>query len=100
MKYLFWGRPERPSKFISNQKISYIELNRAKHNPIKLKYLMKRKNKIMFNEEYQYITKVVLGVSGEQVGGILQETKQARIECETSHGTHVILFIYLFSDTH
>lgn len=43
----------------------------------------------MYNEEYQDVTQVVLGVSGKQVGGILQETKQAQREYETSHGTHV-----------
>lgn len=68
--YIFLGRPERPSKFISNQTIY--------HKPIKLKYLQKGKNKVMYNEEYQDVTRVVLGVSGKQVGGILQETKQAQ----------------------
>lgn len=34
------------------------------------------KNKVVYNEEYQYITQV-LCVSGNRVGGILQEPKQA-----------------------
>lgn len=51
----------------------------------------------MYNDEYQNVTQVVLCVCGKQVGGILQETKQA--QREDKHNMEHTLTPF-FSDTH